>query len=477
MNFRCRCSSFIKLNVSEISVGRLHTSSCKLLLFFGFLFITSCKKFIETDTPRTALVSSVVFANDESAIAAMVGIYSSIMQNPSSFINTQITLVAGLSADEFNNFSTSPDQRQFFENSLTPNNSNVLILWREAYKYIYEVNAVLNGVTNSKSLSATTKNQIEGEAKFVRALCFFYLTNLFGDIPLTLTTDYRVNNTATRSSQSHVYDQIVSDLKDAQKLLSENYVSDERVRPNKWAATAVLARVYLYIKDWTNAVNTATEVINQSSLYFLNNDLASVFSINSPEIIWQLMPVVPGYNTWEGNALILSAVPTSVSLSNDLIHAFEVDDMRKSDWISEITIGSQTYHFAYKYKIKAGAPLSEYYVVLRLGEQYLIRAEAKAQLNDLANSLTDLNLIRARAGISNFQTEDKSLLLTAVENERRIELFAEMGHRWLDIKRNNTAGKILSIEKNSNWQATDVLYPIPQAELSIDYNLEQNPGY
>jgi starch-binding outer membrane protein, SusD/RagB family len=466
-----------------MSFKKLHSAICmyghiaKLLVVIPFLLMTACQKFVETDTPKTALVSSVVFANDESATAAMVGIYSDIMQNPSSFINTQITLLTGLSSDEFDNFSTSTDQRQFYENSLTSNNSNVLILWRTAYKYIYEVNSVLAGISNSNALSTSTKSQIEGEAKFTRALCYFYLTNLFGDVPLVLSTDYRTNNIAARTQQAQVYTQIVADLTDAQNLLSETYVSNERVRPNKLAATALLARVYLYMKDWTNAASEATKVVNQSATYYLNNNLSQVFQINSPEIIWQLMPVAPGYNTWEGNALILTTLPESVALSDDLVNAFDSADNRKTEWINSTAVGPESYHYPFKYKVKIGGELSEYYVVLRLAEQYLIRSEAKAQLDDLGGSLEDLNMIRNRAGLPAVGLQTKSRLLDTIANERRFELFAEMGHRWFDIKRTNMAQDVLGPLKGSNWQATDVLYPIPQSELAVDKNLQQNSGY
>jgi len=112
-----------------------------------------------------------------------------------------------------------------------------------------------------------------------------------------------------------------------------------------------------------------------------------------------------------------------------------------------------------------------------LAEQYLIRAEARAEKNNLNGAIDDLNMIRERAGLSPLlPSSDQSQVLAAVAQERRIELFAEWGHRWLDIKRTKTADQILGPIK-SLWKSTAQLYPIPTLEIQTDPNLKQNPGY
>ena len=116
-------------------------------------------------------------------------------------------------------------------------------------------------------------------------------------------------------------------------------------------------------------------------------------------------------------------------------------------------------------------------MVLRLAEQYLIRAEARAQQNNISGSQSDLNLIRNRAGLVNTAANDKTALLTAIEHERQVELFTEWGHRWLDLKRTNRADAVLGPIKAPNWQPTDMLYPIPQTQIANDPNVHQNPGY
>jgi hypothetical protein len=115
-------------------------------------------------------------------------------------------------------------------------------------------------------------------------------------------------------------------------------------------------------------------------------------------------------------------------------------------------------------------------VILRLAEQYLIRAEAEANLDNLIGAITDLNMIRNRAGLPNTTASDKTTILLAIENERQAELFCEGGNRWFDLKRTNRANKILSSEK-ANWKQSAALYPIPQTEINADPNLTQNIGY
>ena len=447
-----------------------------------FLVLFSCKKFIEIPPPPNELVSKNVFTSDASAIAAMVGAYSRMMTNTgfASGAPQSITQLAGLSADEFINYSTDPNQQAFYKNTLTSSNSVVdLNLWDESYSYIYSANAVLEGLQTSTGITDNTKNQLEGEAKFLRAFCHFYLVNLFGDVPLVTSTTYQVNSVASRMPASTVYNQIIADLKDAQAVLNSDYSfsNGERVQPNLWAATALLARVYLYIGNWTEAVTQSTSIINNASLYQLIPDLDSVFLKNSSEAIWQLMPVQAGYNTNEGQTFVLTGAPDYISITPELQSAFEIGDQRRLEWMDSISVNNQLYYFAYKYKVKSGSELTEYSMVLRLAEQYLIRAEAEAQLNDLTDATNDLNIIRTRASLPPVSAVSSEDLLTKILQERRVELFSEWGHRWFDLKRYQLGDQVLGPIKSPGWKSTDTLYPIPKTEIINDPNLTQNPGY
>ncbi|MEP7376211.1 MAG: RagB/SusD family nutrient uptake outer membrane protein [Chitinophagaceae bacterium] len=456
----------------------------KKLLFVVLIAASySCKKFLEIDPPKNLISNVTVFSSDETAIAAVRGIYSQMINNIGGFASGgsfSVTFLCGLSADELNNHSNN--YIALYRNALTSTNFPS-ILWSEPYKFINNANAVIEGLTRSTDVSDVTKRVLLGEAKFIRAFCHFYLVNLFGDVPLITTTDYSKNAVATRTPKNQVYEQIISDLKEAENLLLDDFSfsNGERDQPNKWAAVALLARVYLYTGDYVKAEAQATMVINNLGAFSLESDLNSIFLKNSSETIWQLKPIGTTLNTNEGNLFILTTAPNFVSLSLQLLNSFEPGDSRMSQWVKDFTIGSTTYYYPFKYKIKTGgSPFDEYSMVLRLAEQYLIRSEARAQQNNIAGGQADLNVIRFRAGLGPTNSNDKNSLLAAILKERQVELFTEWGHRWLDIKRTGNVDAIMVVgttHKGGTWNTNQKWYPIPQSELQNDINLVQNPGY
>jgi starch-binding outer membrane protein, SusD/RagB family len=450
-----------------------------LSFFIVFILISSCKKFVEVPLPADQLTSGFVFTNDNSAVQALNGIYSKMMENQQLFSSGLTTLFTGLYSDELYYYTPS-FRDEFLNNQITSvNHGNIESnFWDPCYRFIYAANKCIEGASNSNGLSGNVKNSIIGEAKFIRAFCYFHLVNLFGDVPLALSTTYQKNQSTPRTAQAIIYSQIINDLIDAQNTLDPSYVLNERIRPNKFAATALLARVYLYNHDWANAEKEASLVIH-SGIYKMDTDLNAVFQINSNETIWQLCPVNPNRNTWEGYQIIPasgSSTPTYL-LTNTLINAFESGDERKIAWVQSRTFSNQTLYYPFKYKVNTGSVVKEYYVILRLAEQYLIRAEARTQLNNLTGAQADLNIIRNRAGLLNTFANSKTTLLSAIEQERRIELFAEWGHRWFDLKRTNRADAILGVLKSATWKETDTLWPIPQSQILLNPALTQNPGY
>ncbi|HEY3404724.1 MAG TPA: RagB/SusD family nutrient uptake outer membrane protein, partial [Ohtaekwangia sp.] len=165
-----------------------------------------------------------------------------------------------------------------------------------------------------------------------------------------------------------------------------------------------------------------------------------------------------------------------VSVTQGLYDAFEPTDNRRAQWVGSFTNGTTTWYFPHKYKVAAATAVTEYEMMLRLAEQYLIRAEARAQLENISGAQEDLNAIRSRAGLAGTDADDKAALLLAIEQERKAELFAECGHRWLDLKRTGRADAILDPLK-TDWQSADALFPIPDAERELNPNLTQNDGY
>jgi hypothetical protein len=454
----------------------IHAIRFLLPLFLG---ISSCDDFIKIDPPRTALVKSTVFENNATAEAAVYDIYYRMSINgfASGDLNS-ITFLTSLASDEQTNYYASTpaitaEIQQFNDNSLAANNSYILGLWSEMYKVIYKTTAVIEGLSSSTRVTEGLKRQLMGEAKFVRAFCNFYLVNLFGDVPLVTTTDYRTNSEIARTPAAKVYQQIFSDLTDAQGLLVNDYTysSKERVRANRGAATALLARTYLYVGDWANAEAQATQIITNPDQYSLVANLNDVSRKNNEEVILQFWNNEASYPN-DFNTFYVFYYPFYGALTDKLINGFEASDNRRTLWIGF----DSGFYFPTKYS--SFYPGVEYSIVLRVAEQYLIRAEARAQQNNLLGAKDDIAVIRNRAGLGEVPANDQAALLLAIEQERRSELFTEWGHRWFDLKRTKRANAVLSSMK-SQWVSTAVLFPIPESEIRNNVALKnsQNPGY
>lgn len=455
-----------------------------LLTIVSATLLVSCSKYVDTPLPKNELVSELVFTDDKTAIAAVTGLYADINLLNYFYANVLINYLPAIQADDLYYFTPSASFDVFQTNTLLPNSQYVERMWRDQYSYIYHTNACIEGLTAATGLTPAVKDQLLGEAYFMRAFLHFYLVNMYGDVPLITSTDYLENNVKPREKADLVYAQIIKDLTEAKSLMGAEYPTGTRVRPNKGVATALLARVYLYVKQYALAEQEATAVL-QDGQYELLEDLNSVFLANSREALFQLQPVNlgGGRNTWEGFASV-PATPTSTTLfrldTTHLIDKFEAGDKRLANWTGHMIKNGANHYYPYKYKVRfdASAPLTEYSMVMRVAEQYLIRAEARIQQEKFDLGRQDLDSIRHRAGLLPLSTSlGKPALLLAVEKERKMELFCEWGHRWFDLKRTNRADAVLGPIKGANWQPQDTLYPIPSEARRTNINLTQNDGY
>ncbi|SHN30677.1 RagB/SusD family nutrient uptake outer membrane protein [Chitinophaga sp. CF418] len=467
-------------------------------LYTGLLLLavgTGCNKAVEIDPPTSKIVSAEAFAGNASATSVMTGLYSAMISNRGfvSGING-ISMLEGMAADEITNYLPAimgTTLQEFYTNTYNVGGD---YFWSEFYQRLYTCNVTIEGVTASKGLSEPVKQQLLGEARFLRALIYFYAVNTYGDVPLALTTDYRTNNTLSRTPKEQVYAQIIADLKDAQSLMGEAYFrgitagTTERARPNKLAATALLARVYLYRKDWANAEAQATAVIS-NAVYQLEQDLNKTFTTTSKEAIWYLLTVDPiNYATYDAQAFIPFTNPPGVTpalpgaLSTSLVNSFEQGDARRDKWVGAFVANGTTYYYPFKYqKNPSGTP--EALMVLRLSEQYLIRAEARAQLGNIigaGSAQADLDAIRAKASLPGTTATNKDAMLAAIAQERKIELFTEWGHRWFDLVRTDKIDELmptLAPQKGGVWDPNHKVLPIPYDETQLNPNIKQNPGY
>lgn len=444
--------------------------------------ITSCKKMVEVAPPVNEIVTANVFADSSNANAAVVGIYINIMNSSFDFNlgNGTMAIYTGMSADDLFPTRGLPEEDEFFQNNIQANPDNYINFnfWQSTYKYLYQANACIDGLNNSTALSETMKNRLIGECKFIRAYLYFNLVNLYGDVPLITSIDFHNNAVLPRAMQADIWKLIEDDLRSAQTLLPENS-GTSRIRPGKSAAAALLARVYLYQGRWSDCELLSSLIINNSA-YGLETDLNKVFLPPSKEVLWQIRPVDPGYNTPLGAQLNPTpAGKPRYGITDNLMTSFEIGDARKQAWIKSKIVSSITYNYPFKYKLRfdGNTSPSEYFVTLRLAEIYLIRAEARAKQNNLTGAKDDLNKIRNRAGLVNTDAASQSDIISAIERERRTELFTEEAHRWFDLKRTGRANSVLAPIKSPNWKSTDELYPVPFNEILYNPFLTQNPGY
>ena len=459
----------MKLNINKTILLLTITS--------GSLLVSSCEKFVDLGAPPTQVLASEAFATDASANSVIRGLYTATL---SINLAGTSTFYTGLAADDLQYNATDPNTAEFYSNSLLNTNGNIANFWSNCYQLIKNANNAISGLEASTTLTQSVKDQLLGEAKFFRAYAYFYLANLYGDVPLQLRDDLHAFEDAalSRMPVQQVYDQIIADLKDAESKMATTYdaTASPRGRANKAAASALLARVFLYQKDYQNAESYATKVLQSSDYGMPTPDKSFINSSN--EVILQL-GTQTGVTTFGSNYITAATSTPGYTLPDAVYNSFETApniDLRKTNWTSPKTVSNKIYYAITKYKVASGTG-SEYHIVLRLAEQYLIRAEARARLGKITEARTDVDAVRNRAGLAGLSKSlNQTQLLAAIETERLHEFFGEFGHRWLDLKRTERASTVLSPIK-SNWQPTDVLFPIPQAQILINKNLTQNPGY
>src|SRR5690606_11338759 len=227
-----------------------NTHLYRVLFVVIYGLFTSCEDFVDVEVPNHKIVSKTVFNNDNTANSALVGIYNELFRSYlSGGGRNSIQVLAGLTADNLQTAKLDNDLIEFEQNEITIQNTSNLNLWSSAYNIIYMCNAALDGMRESKRVSEEMKAKLNGEAQFVRAFVYFYLVNLYGEVPLIQTSDYRKNAMAPRNSIDEIYSLIIYDLERAIEVLGDTYDDGERLRPNKFSAIALLARVYLYLED------------------------------------------------------------------------------------------------------------------------------------------------------------------------------------------------------------------------------------
>lgn len=449
------------------------------IFFLGALLLPSCEDLVEVNDPTNQLGSVQVFEDVQTANATLAGLYASLRDQSviSGAGYYAASTLAASYADDLDCYNNDQNgAMDIYRNQQQETNMMIANVWNTAYKQIYYANSIIYGAENSLSLSEADKNRLKGEALLVRSLLYFYLQQLWGDIPYTTSLDYEYNRSLSKTGSAALLEKVELDLKQAIPLLEDNYRNSQRIFPNRKVAELLLARVYLTEKKYQQAEQLATGIL-QSPLYQFQSNLNEVFHKTGSHILWQLSPQNSGDATKEASFYYFSgAAPNAYTLTPALVNSFTDGDLRKQAWMTKVSFNGSSWYRPYKYKNLSGTNTNEYSVVFRLEEVYFILAEALAKQNRLNEAMPYLNATRERAGLSTLTSLSAESFINELLAEKRREFFSEFGHRFFDLKRLGRLNELKTLKPN--WEDFKSLWPLPQNELLLNTNLApQNPGY
>jgi len=465
------------------AVSLASLTSLTSLVFLVFLvsvvslvLLASCDDIIEAEKPSDILTREEVFGNVRTIETVVNGLYTeNLLSNPLYYY--MLPFYSGPLTDDAVHSSTSYDDLN--NNTYSPANTYTAYFWRYAYQSAFYANDLIDNIPKATVIGDSLKRQYVGEARYFRAYSYFVLTAFYGDVPLVTSTKILETTLLPRESKDRVIALVIEDLQYAAEALADS--DNPNTKVTRWAALALLARQYLYARDWANAAATASEVIANSGIT-LETNIDKVFLRSSAEVIFK----TSSSGSWSSyvDRVYFSSLALNNSylrLTTDFADSFEEGDLRKTHWLK--TVSSLPHSNKYRRNSATATGEAEDFINLRLSEQYLIRAEALAQQGKTAEALADLDAIRQRAGLEPLAASDfptTSDVLLAIERERRHELFVEEAHRWWDITRTGRADALLGNTDafpNKRWEPYRALLPIPDAEMSKNKNLTQNDGY
>jgi hypothetical protein len=447
------------------------------IVFTAVALLGSCKNFLDVQ-PKGAISDESTIVDKTSAETAVRGMYRSL-GNASYYGETYVTLGFFPGGDVISN--TTGGGQNLININFRSDEPLLAGAWAAIYTTINRANQVIAKLPAVQDAALTTayKNQLLGEAYFVRALAYFDLARAWGGVQLKLQPTTSANSTAVpRSTQAETYAQVLKDLQTAEPLLPD---AINRVRATKKTVWALKARLFLYEQDWVNAETYATQVINDVADYQLQGPFSSWFANNvvaSPESIFELEFSAANPNTIRAEMQHPTRGGTYRFAPNtnviNLLKTPVIGGGRRA-LIDSVKQGSTVLWFGNLYY---RSPATDPAYILRLAEIYLIRAEARAQQNNnTPGALSDINAVRNRAGLGNISAATTTDLLLAIENERRYEFLWE-AQRWFDLARTGRANAVLhALNPSVSVQPYQLLFPIPANEVTLDPQLTQNPGY
>jgi hypothetical protein len=445
----------------------------KCLMLFGaalLLFPPSCTEILEPQ-PIDRITDDLVLTDASSVRVVITSLYRGMAN-----LNAVRIIAGDLTSDLLIHNGTFNQFIEIGTKDMSAANGSAGAMWGVVYNMQYIANFLIERVPELDNVLDSQKEEFLATARFFRAYAYFVAVNTFGDVPLVTSTNITANRNIPRTPKEQVLALVEQDLLFALDKIDEIVFNSGEL--SNGAVKATLARFYLYQKNYERAEQFATEVITGlgTDNYSLVNNFADVFRDFNVESI---LEIVYSANDNPGTS-------TNFGLNNLFVGRREI--IPTNEIVSELQTAGGTRIAMIRFNPNQigrgdnGWSVTRYgpfdnVPVFRLAEMYLIRAEARAQRNNLAGSRSDLNIIRARAGVPLSDAQNQNTLLLEIERERMVELAFE-GHRWYDLKRTDRANAIMA-PLYPNWSNTDLLWPIPLREIQNNPALAnaQNPGY
>lgn len=464
-----------------------------ITLSMGTAFLSSCEDRLELQ-PQQSLSTDLAFVDKRSAEGSLIGVYSAV-QDLEVFGSIPQT-IADYQSDNVEFIGSFPTFQEIFQYNTLSDNGSISTMWADNYRAILAANAVIKNVpgVEDPTFTAAQKAQFVAEAQFLRAIVYFQLVNNFAQpiniggasalgVPLVLEPFEGEVDFPARATVGEVHAQIKADLEAAAAALPATYAGEfTRGRATSGAARGMLARLHLYRGEYAEAASFANQVIS-SSTYALAPGYGFYNGLTSEDVFTVIMTAIDNSRTGSGGwASYYSPAEDGARgdcpISADLIAAYQEEPGDRRFALTKRGANGMLYTTKFPDAVNNtdNAP------VMRVTEMYLTAAEALAEQNGVNQAAIDLmNPLRIRAGLPTWSVGDfasKEAFVTAILKERRKELAFE-GHRRMDLLRKGLplrpAGDVNAAQAAAGQPKT--ILPIPQREVDLNENLQQNQGY
>ncbi|PIF47418.1 putative outer membrane starch-binding protein [Chryseobacterium sp. 52] len=457
----------------------------------GLFLLQSCSSDLLNTSPESTKITANFYQDQAQLEQGVNAVYASLQYNG----QYQLAMLAIGEIPSDNTYDEVPANDSFTYGefdffTIQPNNSLLGNTWKDNYVGIQQANIVLNRI-GGIAMDESVKNARTGEMKFLRALMYFNLVRIFGDVPLVTkeTTDVNEYFGQGRTSAETVYNFIETELKASVDLLP--VAASQKGRVTKGAALGILGKVLVTRNKYTEALSYLQKV--EPLGYSLLPDATKIFdpsNKNNAEIIFDVQFTSGLNGNTEGSQAYQMFSPSGFISgakghnlpTKEVYNVYTSEDSRRNAFIG-LTPSGVPYSKKLTKPITAPADGGSNVVVLRLADVDLLMAECYAKANDFTGSNLYLNKVKVRAGLSTVNVTNQQQLLDEIALERRKEFVGE-GHRWFDLIRTGKAVSVMTAHfQNTPGYNTavikdyNVLMPVPQDQINTDSAIKQNPGY